>query len=184
MDQNSNPKLSKVAAVRTNNYGEIGLSEQEAFDALYLGKIDSLSHVYVDSIDQFNAAVDANVDNLAKLTSLPEFDIDLDQWDQKNQKIWFMPTEYQNIDIVEFLLDQTQNEEQYQRVVAELELFYQYNMIDLLKYVKYLVDVMRQHNIIWGVGRGSSVSSYCLFLLGVHKINSLKFDLDIREFLK
>jgi len=34
------------------------------------------------------------------------------------------------------------------------------------------------------VGRGSSVASYCLYLLGVHKINSLKFDLDIKEFLK
>jgi len=43
---------------------------------------------------------------------------------------------------------------------------------------------MRQNNIVWGVGRGSSVASYCLYLLGVHKINSLKFDLDIKEFLK
>jgi len=78
----------------------------------------------------------------------------------------------------------TKNEEEYQRVVTELELFYQYNMIDLLKYVKYLVDTMRKNNIVWGVGRGSSVASYCLYLLGIHKINSLKFNLDIKEFLK
>jgi DNA polymerase III alpha subunit len=95
-----------------------------------------------------------------------------------------MTEEYKNFEIVGFLLDQTKNEEEYQRVVTELELFYQYNMIDLLKYVKYLVDTMRKNNIVWGVGRGSSVASYCLYLLGVHKINSLKFDLDIKEFLK
>ena len=57
-------------------------------------------------------------------------------------------------------------------------------MIDLLCYLKYLVDTMREHNIVWGVGRGSSVASYCLYLLGVHKIDSIKYELDIREFLK
>jgi DNA polymerase III alpha subunit len=82
------------------------------------------------------------------------------------------------------LLDQTNNEEQYQRVVKELELFYQYGMIDLLKYLKYLVDTMKSNNIVWGVGRGSSVASYCLYLIGVHRIDSIKYQLDIREFLK
>jgi DNA polymerase III alpha subunit len=95
-----------------------------------------------------------------------------------------MPDKYKNFEIVEFLLDQTTNEEEYQRVVNELELFYQYDMIEVLKYIKYLVDTMRENNILWGVGRGSSVASYVLYLIGIHKINSLKFGLDIREFLK
>jgi len=95
-----------------------------------------------------------------------------------------MPKEYKEFEIVGFLLDQTQNEEQYQRVVKELDLFVQHNMIDLLKYLKYLVDTMRSNNIVWGVGRGSSVASYCLYLLGVHKIDSMKYELDIHEFLK
>ena len=57
-------------------------------------------------------------------------------------------------------------------------------MIEVLKYLKYLVDTMRQHKILWGVGRGSSVASFCLYLLGVHRINSLKYNLDITEFLR
>ena len=57
-------------------------------------------------------------------------------------------------------------------------------MINLLYYLKYLIDTMRKNNIIWGVGRGSSVSSYVLYLLGVHKVNSLKYHLDIKEFIK
>ena len=95
-----------------------------------------------------------------------------------------MPDEYKDFEIVGFLLDQTQNEEQYQRVVDELVLYFQYNMIDVLKYCKYLVDTMRENNIVWGVGRGSSVASYCLYLLGIHKIDSIKFELDVNEFLK
>jgi DNA polymerase III alpha subunit len=95
-----------------------------------------------------------------------------------------MSDEYKNFEIIGYLLDKTTNEEEYQRVVEELELFYQHNMIDVLKYLKYLVDTMRSNSIVWGVGRGSSVASYCLYLLGVHKVNSLNYSLDIREFLK
>ena len=51
-------------------------------------------------------------------------------------------------------------------------------------FMKYLVDTLRKNNIIWGVGRGSSVASYVLYLLGVHRIDSLYYDLDITEFLK
>ena len=66
----------------------------------------------------------------------------------------------------------------------ELLLFQERDMFDLLKYLKYLVDTMRENNIIWGVGRGSSVSSFVLYLIGIHKINSLYYDLSIEEFLK
>ena len=43
---------------------------------------------------------------------------------------------------------------------------------------------MRKNSVLWGLGRGSSVASYVLYLLGVHRINSLYYDLDIKEFLK
>ena len=43
---------------------------------------------------------------------------------------------------------------------------------------------MRKNNIVWGVGRGSSVASFVLFLIGVHKINSLYYDISIDEFLR
>jgi len=57
-------------------------------------------------------------------------------------------------------------------------------LIDLLRYLKYFVDTMRANNIVWGLGRGSSVASYVLYLIGVHRINSMYYDLDIGEFLK
>ena len=57
-------------------------------------------------------------------------------------------------------------------------------MLDLLKIVKYLVDTFEKNNIIWGVGRGSSVASYALHLLGLHMIDSIKYNLPIEEFFK
>jgi DNA polymerase III alpha subunit len=50
--------------------------------------------------------------------------------------------------------------------------------------MKYVVDTLRANNVVWGVGRGSSVASYVLFIIGVHKIDSVKYDLDWREFLR
>jgi DNA polymerase III alpha subunit len=95
-----------------------------------------------------------------------------------------MPAEYQNFDIVNWLFDQCNTQEQQDRVAMEMKLFVQHNMYEVLVYLKYLVDTMRSNKIVWGVGRGSSVSSYILFLIGIHKIDSIKFDLNISEFLK
>jgi DNA polymerase III alpha subunit len=82
------------------------------------------------------------------------------------------------------VLEQCQNETELQRVGEELLLYQEREMFPLLCYLKYLVDTMRANDIVWGVGRGSSVASFVLFLIGIHKINSLYYDLPIDEFLK
>jgi len=169
-----------------NKYGSIFLTPDEMFESIYKGKLKDFKNIHLDQsiVDQFNYSKDLNKDNFDYISNYVDPNISLEQFDTNLQDDWFMPDEYKDFEIVGFLLDQTQNEEQYQRVVDELVLYFQYDMIDLLCYLKYLVDTMRKNNIVWGVGRGSSVASFCLYLLGVHKINSIKYDLDIKEFLK
>jgi DNA polymerase III alpha subunit len=111
-------------------------------------------------------------------------DISVEQFDRERQSRWFMPEEYQNTDIAQHVLDLCTTQEQLQRVGEELLLFQEHGLFDLLRYLRYLVDVMRDNHIIWGVGRGSSVASYVLYLLGVHRIDSMFYDLDPREFLR
>lgn len=112
-------------------------------------------------------------------------DMTIKEFDQLCQSHWFMPDTYINLDIKEWIIRQTPEEEPYfSRAVAELEAFESLNLLDLLKWLKYFVDTCRQNNIVWGVGRGSSVSSYVLFLLGVHKIDPIKFELDWHDFLR
>jgi DNA polymerase III alpha subunit len=105
-------------------------------------------------------------------------------FDNINQNNWHMPDEYKNLDIAKFVLDQCKNDTELQRAGTELLLFQERNLFPLLQYLKYLVDTMRKNNIVWGVGRGSSVASFVLYLIGIHKINSIYFDLSIDEFLK
>lgn len=173
--------------MKLSKYGQVILNAEDVFNGMYSGKITSLEDIFLDNLDEckkFNESVKKNHDHIELCKIFLETDATQAEFDIANQAQWFMPDEYRDFEIVGFLLDQTQNEEQYQRVVAELDLFIQHNFIMVLKYLKYLVDTMRKNNIVWGVGRGSSVASYCLYLIGVHKVDSIKYELDIHEFLK
>ena len=97
---------------------------------------------------------------------------------------WFMPDSYKEIDIEKFVLDACTTEEYKQRAQIELEEFSKRNLTMLLKQVKYIVDTLRKNNIVWGVGRGSSVASLVLHILGVHKIDPIKYDIPLNEFFK
>jgi DNA polymerase III alpha subunit len=98
-------------------------------------------------------------------------------------KNWFIPEEYFP-NLVEYLYSCCETNEQRTRVDLELELFIKNDMYDLLHVIKYIVDTLRANHVVWGVGRGSSVSSYVLYLIGVHKIDSIKYKLPIEEFFK
>ena len=97
---------------------------------------------------------------------------------------WFIPYEYKTMDILDWLYQQCPTPEIRERVVEELRLFAKHDMIPMLKTMKYVVDTLRANNVVWGVGRGSSVASYVLFIIGVHKIDSVKYKLPINEFFK
>lgn len=105
-------------------------------------------------------------------------------YDTMKQQEWFMPEHYRSLDIAEHILNLCSTQEQLQRVAQELLMFQERDLFDLLRYLKYLVDTMKANRVIWGVGRGSSVASYVLYLLGVHRIDSMFYDLDLKEFLR
>ena len=63
-------------------------------------------------------------------------------------------------------------------------MFEERNLFPVIQILIYIIETMRKHKLVWGVGRGSSVASYVLYLIGAHKVNSLTYNLDIEEFLK
>jgi DNA polymerase III alpha subunit len=97
---------------------------------------------------------------------------------------WFIPYEYKTMDILDWLYQRCPTPEIRERVVEELRLFAKHDMIPVLKTMKYVVDTLRANNVVWGVGRGSSVASYVLHIIGVHKIDSIKYNIPIEEFFK
>lgn len=165
-----------------DKYGQIILDEM---DICHLYLKDPNINVYgcVSNAD-IGWHSDLEILNKPELIQYIESHKSIEEWDNNNQAHWHMPAEYKNLDIAAWLLDQCKTDEQKQRVGHELLLYLDRNLFPLLQYLKYLVDTMRKYNVVWGVGRGSSVSSYVLYLMGVHKVDSMYYDLDIVEFLR
>lgn len=173
--------------MRITKFSEIVLSEADIIAGLYTGKITSLAEVNIDNselVDQFNNSINTNADHIDKLKLFIDTNMSIEQFDKINQETWLIPEKYKTFDIVNWLYNQCKTDQERNRVEEELELFIQHGMYEVLPALKYLVDLMRKKKVIWGLGRGSSVASYCLYLIGIHKVNSLRYDLDIKEFLK
>ena len=171
--------------MKTDSLGIPRFSNQDLMNMIYSGHADKV-HVVLcdesDDVDKFNTAMEEQ--GLPKLQKYIPLDVDQKTFDGVCQSEWFMPDEYKNMNVIEYIVKLTNTPQEYKRVDEELEEFKKRDMLDLLKYMIYLVDFMRENKIIWGVGRGSSVASYVLYLIGVHKINSIQFGLDWREFLR
>lgn len=165
-----------------DDYGRRIYDSQDIIDLLLTDPKVNLNQLIVQGID--TAGLSAILDPSPMLINYQPLDISVCEYDQMNQSNWFMPEDYKNLDIAAWVLNQCQTQEQLQRCGQELLLFQERNLFDLLKYLKFLIDQLKANNIIWGVGRGSSVASYVLFIIGVHKIDSMFYDLDIREFLR
>jgi DNA polymerase III alpha subunit len=133
--------------------------------------LETVAHI-LDHVPQF-----AKYDELAQQQSVEE-------WDHRCQANWYMPQEYKDLDIAAYVLGLCESDAELQRCGQELMMFQERNLFNLLRYLKYLVDIMTQNRLIWGVGRGSSVASFVLYKLGVHRINSLHYELDPSEFLR
>jgi DNA polymerase III alpha subunit len=168
--------------MRTDNYGQIILSEKDLCNLYLQNPNRVVSKTLIDH--SININDDLELTNIPQLIQYVTSTETVEEFDKRLQSNWYMPDEYKNLDIAKWILDQCQTDSERQRVGEELLLYLDRNLFQLLQYLKYLVDTMRKHNIVWGVGRGSSVASYVLYLIGVHRINSLYYDLDIEEFLR
>jgi len=172
--------------MRNNQYGEIILDETDLCDLIMQGRDLTQMKCVVDPDVDVTSAIGLIEDpgQLVTWTFPDDSNISVPDWDSIQQRNWHMPAEYQDLDIAEYVVAMCDTAEKLQRVGHELLLYQERGLFDLLRYLKYLVDVMRDNHVIWGVGRGSSVASYVLYLLGVHRIDSMYYDLDAQEFLR
>jgi len=173
--------------MQTNKFGEMIFSEDDLCDLVMQGRnvLATKDVIVARTVDiEHMIRHIENPQDILTWTFPAGEDQSVPEFDHIRQNHWHMPSEYRDMDIAEYVLGLCQTQAQLQRVGEELLLFQEHDLFDLLRYLKYLVDVMTQNRVIWGVGRGSSVASYVLYLLGVHRIDSMFYDLDPREFLR
>lgn len=172
--------------MKTDSLGIPRFTNRDLIDMIYSGHADKV-HVVLcdpsDDIDKFNNAMEEQ--GLPKLQKYIPLDVDQKTFDGVCQGEWFMPDEYKELNVYDYVMSKCDDDlDEMARVEEELAQFRVRGMTNLLRYMIYLVDFMRDNNIVWGVGRGSSVASYVLYLIGVHRINSIQYGLDWREFLR
>ena len=150
---------------------QILCTEDQEIELLYRGR--SLYNIPFDDVDKFNSMCEQL--DIEQLVNKIDYSKELN-----------IPQHYKQIDVEQYVRNLSRNltPDGQNRVEMELELFRTRKLFPILQLLIYIVDTMRKHNLVWGVGRGSSVASYCLYLIGVHKIDSVKYNLDIKEFLK
>lgn len=166
----------------TDKYGQIILTEKDICNLYLKDTTRTFKKTIIEDDIYFHE--DLEIENIPEFIKNFELTLTLKDFDDINQNDYKMPKEYHELDIAKYVLDQCTSDIELQRVGEELLLYVERDLLKLLQYLKYLVDTMRKYNVVWGVGRGSSVSSYVLYLIGVHKINSIFYDLDINEFLR
>lgn len=165
-------------------WGRVVHDVDSLIEALYSGvTLDQLVAKSDPDVDLYNhwaaRSLKPSINTINDTPDLPP-----EEYFQQMSQEWSIPQEYLNMDILGYLLSQCNSSEQKKRVEYEWDLYQQKNLIPMLATLKWITDVCRENDIVWGVGRGSSVSSYILYLLDVHLVDSIKYQLDIKEFLK
>ena len=182
--------------LKTDDLGVPQFNNKNLMDMIYHGHLEKC-HVVLcspsDDVDKFNTrAEELGIDPLMQYVPI---DVDQKTFDGVCQSEWYMPEKYKKLNLFVYLKAacadhlgcSPDNLDRYPNWIRALNEFTEFNhrgMDNVLRYMIYLVDFMRENDIVWGVGRGSSVASYVLFLIGVHRVDSVRYDLDWREFLR
>lgn len=104
---------------------------------------------------------------------------------------WVLPANYKYFDVDEYLVglsalierDELYQERQ-QRLAKEIVLFKHHKLDDVVRVLVYVVDTFKKDDVVWGVGRGSSCSSYILYLLGLHEVDPVRYNINIEDFIR
>lgn len=106
---------------------------------------------------------------------------------------WNVPEPYKSLDVVHYVVDKhyymtlgmdsDEIRERDERLAQELALYARANLFDMLRAIIWIINTFTENDVVWGVGRGSSVSSYVLYVIGVHDVDSYAYHLDIDDFL-
>jgi DNA polymerase III alpha subunit len=99
---------------------------------------------------------------------------------------WLIPERYLNLDLQDYfaneIVQKKLNEQQIERVCEELHQVYKFNFENGLRTIIYVVETFKKNNQLWGIGRGSSCASYLLYLIGLHQVNPLQYNIHWSEF--
>ena len=156
------------------------------FDGTSVIEPTEVPNALLDGIDISNIAVTKLTDEIINLNKLLPTPIQEKTHCNSLDLSWNIPDHYKQLDLEYYFFEKCKglSIEYLERVAIELVLFDEYGLNDLLKTLIYLIDEFKKMNIVWGIGRGSSCSSLLLYLIDLHMIDPIKYNIEITDFLR
>lgn len=161
--------------------GESSFNADNIFS--YVGKYDvKYVNKITPTIQQYNKSAGAS-HKLTVKTNIAPLSFD-----------WQIPIKYKTLDLIEYFsqahavltegMPDDEINQRERRLAIELMRYQELGLDDVLRTVIWVMNELTKNDVVWGIGRGSSTSSYALYLIGVHDVDSFAYDLDIDDFLR
>lgn len=175
--------MNPLGALNVDDWGRVVVGCDAAIEVLMSGR--DLTALYVEASPEllrFNE-VCARFDKPEEMISPATTpDQSPEAYHAERSQQWLSPIEHESL--WDGLLAKCQTAEERRRFVLELEEFNKRGMLPVLAQLHGMIQRLDEAGVVRGVGRGSSVASFILFLMDVHFINPMLYDLDVSEFLK
>jgi DNA polymerase III alpha subunit len=162
--------------------GSYSFTKNQLID-YFLSGFSDLDNVFVEEMDEdvefFNKQTGKNIcvkyknDLKTPQWNIPEYYKTLDVYDYIAKKA-YLYIKNNSVD-KNTILD---------RINYELQKFIENDKLDLIRVVIYIVETMRKNDLVWGVGRGSSCACFLFYLIGLHSVDCIKYDVPFDEFFR
>lgn len=101
---------------------------------------------------------------------------------------WNIPQSYLDLDWIEYcgkrLEDGGFGPSYERRFLEEVDLAIERGMDDFIRTIIYVVETAKENRIVLGVGRGSACASLIMYLIGVHRVDPVEYEIPVSEFFK
>ena len=93
-----------AAKIKTNDYGDVIFTEQDALDLLYKDPDFDITKLFFADTEQYKTSIkDLGID-LPNINTVPHRE-PLAEFDNKNINNWHIPEKYYKINVLQWLLD-------------------------------------------------------------------------------
>lgn len=166
-----------------DDWGRVVASYDQAIEVLMSGTdLGTMNIQASPQLDQYNEMCRLFDKTDEIIRPVKPLDLSPKDYHEKRAAQWI--THVESTLLWDNLLAKCQTDVERERFVTELEEFAKRGMLDILVQLDAMIERIDEAKVVRGVGRGSSVASFILYLMGVHFINPLEYDLDLSEFLK
>lgn len=163
------------------NGEELWLELTELFKNKFDDQFDSFSRSMEnlnDICDSCNFTVETNQRHLPKYYMTPE---EAEKWSTNEEM--FIDLVYSGIEDHLDLLEQWDDDVIAERLEREIKVIKDGDVIDYFLILRDIINWCKKNGILLGAGRGSAAGSLCSYLLGITKVDPLKYNLLFERFL-